>query len=60
MCLNGAEFFDRKGRSLIRVSRTQGRRKVIRLEKDEKVIGLMAFTDGMHLYALKFKIAKVV
>ena len=60
MCFNGVEFFDRTGRSMIRVSRTEGQRKVIRLEKNEKVVGLNALTDGMRLYDVKFKIAKVV
>ena len=45
---------------MIRVSRTEGQRKVIRLEKNEKVVGLKALTDGMRLYDVKFKIAKVV
>jgi hypothetical protein len=36
----GAEFFDRSGRSLIRVGSTTIARKEIRLQEDEKVIGV--------------------
>ncbi len=47
---NGVEFFDKLGRSLVRVSRTTGEYKVIKLEKDEKVIGLKCYTNGVQLY----------
>ena len=45
---NGVELLDKLGRSLNRVSRTTGEHKVIRLEKDGKVL----YLDNNHLSML--------
>ena len=61
MLLNGLEFLDRSGHSLIRVGATQGPHKLIRLEIDEKVIGVKAIADpDGRLYEVKFKIARLI
>jgi hypothetical protein len=47
MLLEGVEFFERSGHSLIRVGRTTGNFnfKEIRLQENEKVIGVKAIAS---------------
>ena len=62
MMLYGIDFFDRKGNCLIsRGCNKEYCVKEIRLQEDERVVGLKALSDKRgHLYDVRFKLAKVV